>query len=400
MNKDITVCTFFITTSEYGMSCNVIKIFRKDLMPHDLRNIQEWVKSRYIILNRCGIRSFLKQIDVTRLEDFVSITNCVSLKDTYWVKGENSRKLWKSVSPYGNPLNKVIADYSFDREISGKFITGSPDFATDGTFPKCWKRVNGVLQLYKAGSSGACDAGNEPYSEVYASMVSDMLGICHVKYTLGTYRDRVVSKCDCSSSGACDAGNEPYSEVYASMVSDMLGICHVKYTLGTYRDRVVSKCDCMCSEDIGFISYRDYTGDRSEDFSSLLRKFSKFRYDYRLVDMLLLDYLLCNVNRHYGNFGFLVNNDTNKIVGLSPTFNNNLSCIPYYMADERLEYYIDNIRAKDGRTWNELFNLINSKYVRSRLSMFASKYKKIRIIKDRDDIVDRLIRVQLKRTGL
>lgn len=58
MKKDITVCTFFITTSEYGMSCNVIKILRKDLMPHDLRNIQEWVKSRYIILNRCGIRFF------------------------------------------------------------------------------------------------------------------------------------------------------------------------------------------------------------------------------------------------------------------------------------------------------------------------------------------------------
>lgn len=353
MNKDITVCTFFITTSEYGMSCNVIKILRKDLMPHDLRNIQEWVKSRYIILNRCGIRSFLNRIGVTRLEDFVSITNCVSLKDAYWVKGENSKKLWKNVSPYSNPLTKAIADYSFDRKISGKFITGSPDFATDGTFPKCWKRVNGVLQLYKAGSSGACNAGNEPYSEVYASMVSDMLGICHVKYTLGTYKDRVVSK-----------------------------------------------CDCMCSEDIGFISYRDYTGDRSEDFSSLLRKFSKFRYDYRLVDMLLLDYLLCNVNRHYGNFGFLINNDTNKIVGLSPTFNNNLSCIPYYMADKDLEYYIDNIRAKDGRTWNELFNLINSRYVRSRLSMLASKYKKIRINKDRDDIVDRMIRLQLKRTGL
>lgn len=60
MNKDITVCTFFITTSEYGMSCNVIKILRKDLMHHDLRNIQEWVEGRYILLNNEGINTFFK----------------------------------------------------------------------------------------------------------------------------------------------------------------------------------------------------------------------------------------------------------------------------------------------------------------------------------------------------
>ena len=350
MNKDIEVCTFFITTSEYGMSCNVLKIFRRDLMPHDLRNIQEWVESRYVLSYREGIRLFFRQIGIERLEDFVSITNCISLKDTYWVKGERSKKLWKSVSPFTNPLNKVIADYSFDRKINGKCITGSPDFATDGGFPKCWKRVDGVLQLYKAGSSGAFNAGNEPYSEVYASKVADLLRINHIKYTLGIHKDRVVSK-----------------------------------------------CTCMCSENVGFISYRDYTGEVEADFGSLLKR---FKYDYRVVDMLLLDYIMCNVDRHYGNFGFLINNDTNKIVGLAPVFDNNLSCVPYYTSDESLEYYINDIRAKDGRTWEELFRLIDGRYVRCKLDKLRCGYKKLRVYSKRDDIVDRMIRLQLKRIGL
>lgn len=350
LNKDTVVCTFFITTLEYGMSCNVLKIFRKDLMPHDLRNIQEWIESRYILSYKEGTKSFFNRIGITRLEDFVLVTNCVSLKDTYWVKGERSKKFWRSVSPYTNSLNKVIADYSFNGKINGKCVTGSPDFATDGNFSKCWKRVNGVLQLYKAGSSGAYNAGNEPYSEVYASKIADLMGISHIEYSLGTYKSRVISK-----------------------------------------------CNCMCSEDIGFISYRDYTGEMHADFSNLLKK---FKYNYKILDMLLLDYLLCNVDRHYGNFGFLINNDTNKIVGLSPIFDNNLSCIPYYMSDENIEHYIDDIRAKDGRTWSELFRLIDSKYVRTRISILVGNYRKIRVTKDRDNIVDRMVRLQLKRIGV
>lgn len=350
MNKDTDVCTFFITTSEYGMSCNVLKIFRRDLMPHDLRNIQEWIEGRYILSYKEGIKIFFNYIGVSKLEDFVSITNCVSLKDTYWVKVENSRKSWKSVSPYSNPLNKVIADYSFERKINCKCITGSPDFATDGNFPKCWKRVDGVIQLYKAGFSGACNAGNEPYSEVYASKIADLLRVNHVKYTLGTYKGKIVSR-----------------------------------------------CDCMCSENVGFISYRDYTGEIKTDFSRLLER---FKYDYRIIDMLLLDYIMCNVDRHYGNFGFLINNNTNKIVGLAPIFDNNLSCVPYYTNDENLEYYINDIRAKDGRTWEELFRLIDGRYARGKLAFLKSNYRKLRVCSKRDDIVDRMIRLQLKKVGV
>lgn len=346
-SKDIKVATFDITTSEYGTNCTMMYVYNKQMLPLDLRDLRTWIESRYILTHRNNIKVFYSMLGITRLEDFVDITYCISLKDTFCVL-RNDRKLkWENVSPYRNPLNKVIADYSFDRKIEGKTITGSPDFSTDGNFPKCWKRVNGVLRLYKAGSSGAFNAGNEPYSEVYVSEVAKLLGVFHVAYDIDTYKERLVSR-----------------------------------------------CDCMCSEDVGFVSYRDYTGEYNANFGKLLRD---THYSKEVLDMLLLDYLTCNIDRHYGNFGFLFNTNTNQIFSLSPIFDNNLSCIPYYVEDEDLKFYIESIRAKDGSTWSELFNLIDCPYVREKVKLFKNNYKPIKVCSKRDKIVNSMIKYQLSK---
>lgn len=87
--------------------------------------------------------------------------------------------------------------------------------------------------------------------------------------------------------------------------------------------------------------------------------------DYKaLIDMLLLDTLTCNTDRHYGNIGIMVENDTQRALGISKIYDNNLSCIPYYIEDESLKYYVNDIRAKDGSTFNRLYSLIKCGYTR------------------------------------
>lgn len=344
---DIKVATFDITTSEYGTNCTMMHVYNKQMLPLDLKDLRNWIESRYILTHRNNVKVFYSMLGITRLEDFVDITYCISLKDTFWVLRTDRKLKWENVSPFRNPLNKVIADYSFDRKVNGRNITGSPDFSTDGNFPKCWKRVNDVLRLYKAGLSGAVNAGNEPYSEVYATKVADLLGVFHVSYDIDTYKERLVSR-----------------------------------------------CDCMCSEDVGFVSYRDYTGEYEANFRSLLRS---TKYSKEILDMLLLDYLTCNIDRHYGNFGFLFNIKNNQIIGFAPIFDNNLSCIPYYMEDEDLKFYIEDIRAKDGSTWTELFNMIDCSYVRERVSLFKNRYKYIRVYNKRDKTVNNMIKYQLSK---
>lgn len=40
--------------------------------------------------------------------------------------------------------------------------------------------------------------------------------------------------------------------------------------------------------------------------------------------MCLLDAIILNIDRHDGNFGYLVDNDKHTIVGMAPIFDNNL----------------------------------------------------------------------------
>ena len=43
-------------------------------------------------------------------------------------------------------------------------------------------------------------------------------------------------------------------------------------------------------------------------------------YVKALHDMLIFDAVVCNTDRHFGNFGFLVDNETNEIVAPAPLF--------------------------------------------------------------------------------
>lgn len=42
------------------------------------------------------------------------------------------------------------------------------------------------------------------------------------------------------------------------------------------------------------------------------------------VDMMIFDDIICNTDRHFGNFGLLVENATNKPISLAPIFDNGL----------------------------------------------------------------------------
>ena len=59
---------------------------------------------------------------------------------------------------------------------------------------------------------------------------------------------------------------------------------------------------------------------------------SKF-YD-PLADMLIFDAAICNEDRHFGNFGLIVENKTNTIFDTAPIFYNGLSLFNYAMNDD------------------------------------------------------------------
>lgn len=149
MNKDFVVLIFSTVLEEFALNYKVEYIEKKFLVPRGLRNLREWIEERYICIFQNGIHKFYELTGISGIEELIEITNCISLKDTYWVKKDNSRKTWNSVSPYRNSLNEIVTEYSFTGKLMGKITTGSPDFSTDGNFTKCWKREYSGLYLYK-----------------------------------------------------------------------------------------------------------------------------------------------------------------------------------------------------------------------------------------------------------
>lgn len=57
--------------------------------------------------------------------------------------------------------------------------------------------------------------------------------------------------------------------------------------------------------------------------------------------MMIFDSIICNEDRHYGNFGLLVDSKTNKPISFVTVFDNDLSLFNYAMPNDfsNLEQY-------------------------------------------------------------
>ena len=71
-------------------------------------------------------------------------------------------------------------------------------------------------------------------------------------------------------------------------------------------------------------------------------------YQSAFYDMLVFDAVICNTDRHFGNFGFLVDNRTNKIVSPAPLFDHGNSLFNFagkegFQSPESLKVYADTL---------------------------------------------------------
>ena len=65
--------------------------------------------------------------------------------------------------------------------------------------PKCWRRIGGKIYLYKGGTAGASNTGNEPTSEVLAYQVGKKAGFNVIKYDLKKWKkvgETLCSACE------------------------------------------------------------------------------------------------------------------------------------------------------------------------------------------------------------
>lgn len=298
MNKDEVLLSFTVV-GEGELETIEVKEVYSVLAPW-VSSPAAYIAKRRAPKNRENIEKLLKDSGCDSLLGYLRITHALSLNDTFWVKEKDSPLAWKQVSLYTNNFNEVIAKTAFDGGLYGiDLATTSPEYGTDGTFAKCWIREDGTIKLLKRGSSGARNAGLEPYSEFYSSQISMALDLSSV-----TYRLRKVNQ------------------------------------------RLCSVCDIFTSEEYGFVPYAKINGGGTAGLADVLQYYDELGLGQQARDMFVFDALILNEDRHMGNFGVMVDNQSYRVEGIAPLFDHNVSLLCY--AEEQDFVAIDKYLSEKG----------------------------------------------------
>ena len=254
----------------------------QSLLPLDMESATDegvlaWLKHRSIPKNRAYVDNLLSSmgLSINRPIDILRVSKGLSLNDCYWVAEEGFEGDFARNNLYDNRFSRVLGQIAFTGYGSSNIsrLSSSPEFTTNGMLPKCWRRENGVIKLYKGGTEGASNTGNEPYSEYYAAIIGKMLGINAIDYSLSKWKGKLCSVC----------------ELFTSKEVSFVPV-----------GRIVRSG--------GMNAVRNFYHSLGEEYVNALN------------EMIIFDAVIFNTDRHYGNFGFLVDSRTNKIVASAPLF--------------------------------------------------------------------------------
>ena len=240
--------------------------------------LEDWLASRSAPIGRHFMRNLMDSLGLNINSPAyprraLEFSKGLSLNDVYWVVPDDFHGTWAESNLYDNPFSEAMAEIAFTGH--GRFdprkASTSPEMTTNGMLPKCWVREDDGIYLYKGGMKGL----------------------------------------------------EPHSEFHAAQVAEALGFRHVKYELAKYKGRLCSKCRLFTSDRYGYLP-----ASRLPDHDAILG-------DVRFLEMFLFDAVIFNVDRHLGNFGYMVDNDTNEIVDVAPIFDNGYGLMPHLEVSAR-----------------------------------------------------------------
>lgn len=229
---------------------------------------KKWVDSRAIPSARPNIKNLESKLGLNRTELFLK-TAGVSINDTYWFCEEPGKVNWEDMNYHDNGFDEVILSMLQEDIIQGLH---SPDLTTDGVMDKFWFTAHNKLYLAK----------------------------------IDTLKD-----------GALTA-----NEVLYSTITSSLGAQTTPYFEGHLEN--IQYCACpgfITSPDADFITAMQLKHeDMRRSGSVLLEYLSKnLGFSKEISEMMTLDCLFHNTDRHEKNFGIIKTNDN---ISFAPLFDN------------------------------------------------------------------------------
>lgn len=295
---DTPLLTF--TLEERGIEGLTAKILtvneqKQDLFPLDLtptnEDIVKWLGHRVIPKNRTFVDEILKSLNLSvgNVKGIIDVCKGLSLNDSYWIVPQGFEGNFAQYNLYQNRFSEILSlvAYTGIGQTHEAFST-SPELTTNGMLPKGWRFIeDDGIYLYKGGSSGAANTGNEPYSEYYACQIAQAMGLNAVTYDLENWKGILASKCKLFTD--IDTAYVPVGRIVRSG---------------------------------GLKACLDYYAGLGGDFEESMRS------------MLVFDAVVYNSDRHFGNFGVLRDNHSGEITAPAPLYDHGLSLFNYAMQDD------------------------------------------------------------------
>ena len=299
MNGESRVMAFDHEATETGNKYSNFSVDRPDLLPPVFRRsdnmdyaMTDWVQRRTIPVNRRHMEAVLGAVNLKDRFDILRYCHGLSLNDTYWVQAETEGLSFDAINLYDNPFDEALGWIAFTglpSNISRNL--SSPEFTTEGMLPKYWQRIESSnIILCKGGTEGFSNAGLEPFAEVIAYLVAMRIGINAIPYHLERRNGKPVS----------------ISRLFTTKETGLLTANH--YLLEAFPG-------------YNFISLEMALARMRKDFEDLLPFYS----------MCFFDHIIENGDRHLNNWGFSVENATQKIIGFAPLWDNGAAL--YYERD-------------------------------------------------------------------
>lgn len=256
--------------------------FNIDIRLNNLNNFYHWCASRVLSLDRKYAKEILNSIGAAQAitdRDRADISlsyHCVSLTDVFWVKKRGEIATFQQLNLYDNSLNEAVVEISLKgRQMTVTNQELAPDLSTKGCFPKAWIRDEEGFRLLKDGDEDAVER------ELLASRICQCFDVKQVKYEEYYFEGERVTQSSLVTSKRYSMVSKMAFDVYA---------CN--HDLNT-----IEVCKALDSE--------TYYG------------------------MNILDYLTGNTDRHPENWGFLIDNDTNRYISLYPVMDFNQCFLSY-----------------------------------------------------------------------
>ena len=290
------------------------------LKPDD-ESLMTWLRGRVIPRNREFVNTFLVKngLNSGDTRGILMICRGLSLNDSYWVVEDGFDGRYADYNLYEHDFEKVLSliAYTGYGTTRAHGFTSSPEFTTSGMLRKGWRRLKGQILLYKGGTRGAANTGKEPYSEFYAAQIAERMALHHVPYDLASWKHDICSVCPL------------FTDIDHSYVP----------------------------------MYRFVEKPNLRNIAEFLKNLGENFYQ-EYADMLIFDALICNEDRHFGNFGLIVDSHTNRPVAFAPIFDNGLSLFNYAMEDDLRD--IDAYAATRLSAYNVPFENIAREFIGQR----------------------------------